>query len=189
MKRADLTVGQEYLVHDSNDWNTGKPWGSPERYRLLSLDKVAEQTYRYSGYRDEAKPFTIDVDGITYAVKRARRATHGDKHQHAIMVRLENNTGRVVGSGTAVLVLFGKIRAPWTEGKAILDEVDRKRQEAQARTTAALQERTIRAQAVADRAALIGVRVPTYVTATSTVAVSLDSLEQLLTLAEKAVHL
>lgn len=187
MKRADLTVGQEYLVHDSNDWNTSKPWSTPRRYRLLSLEKVSEVSYRYSPR--EREPFTIDVDGITYRVKGATAPYPHDKHQHAIMLRLENGTGRVMDNGAAVLVQFTKIRAPWTEGKAVVDEVHRKAQAAEARKTAALQERTARAVAVAERAALIGVRMPTTVSSFGTMAVSLDTLEQLLTLAEKAVTL
>ena len=181
MKRAALTVGQEYLVHDSNDWNTSKPWSTPRRYRLLSLEKVSEVSYRYSPR--EREPFTIDVDGITYRVKGATAPYPHDKHQHAIMLRLENNTGNVMDNGTAVLVQFTKIRAPWAEGKAVVDEVHRKAQAAQAARDAALQQRTLRAQAISERAALLGVHIQPSVSSAATMAIPQDVLDRLLDMA------
>lgn len=186
MKRSDLIVGQEYLVHDSNDWNTGKGWGAPARYRLISLDKVAEDTRRGYQRTGEDRRVRVEWAGTEYPVKNSVPARSYDKHTLAVMVRLENKTGHPSGEQPlAVLVPFAKVRAPWAEGIAVISELERRAAERKATQNAALQERTTRARTISERAALLGLRIQPSASSAATMAVAQDVLDALLALAEE----
>lgn len=165
MKRADLTVGQDYLVHDSNDWATGTAYSSPRRVTVIDTRTWDRVGWRY-GSQDTV---SHDLeDGTTRDLTEAWVVRKGGRHVLVVSVLHPDKA--------LSLVPAAKIRGPWAEAKATHDAAkDRVAAAGQARRERQRRE-SARAQAAQDRLAAFHPEAQT----SHRVTVSLDALEALL---------
>lgn len=115
MKRADLTVGAEYLSSRSNDWTANPYMG--QRVRILTLDPYAEPRRAGFGFRHDRR--TISINGVDYTTS-AYQPSDG-KGPGVLVCGLDRVTGepdRREGVNAAFVVSAASIRATWEDGCA-----------------------------------------------------------------------
>lgn len=137
MKRADLTVGAEYLASNHNDWDTSQ-WGRVEKVTILDAGFWDFNPYaRLSG----TNTYTL-ADGTTVETSWAIRRADDGRTGRCVLVRPQ--------SGVVCVKELREIRAPWEEGAAKVAEAKRLRNKVEARRRLEREEACARIAVVAD---------------------------------------
>lgn len=121
MKRADLTAGTDYLHHTSNGWRLGKYGERGTRVRILDTGKWRQSGTRWNddrtkGVKDLSR-FHVDGAIIHGALRRDEQWGHADQ----VVGVMLNNDGTLPEGAKAGLFSTRNLRAPWAEGREIVD--------------------------------------------------------------------
>lgn len=111
MKRADLIVGQDYLVNGSPDWD--RPLSYAERWRILDTADRWESAYRSYSYRPSER-VTVTVGGTEWSTSAARRDPNR-KANGVLAVRLDETTGLARSPQQVEAIQPGQVRLLWSE--------------------------------------------------------------------------
>lgn len=139
MKRADLTVGADYLAHRANDWDTSS-WGGPGE-KVTVLDTGFWDIGSYGRTGSKVTNEVVLIDGRTATLPSSYRRQKNGHSGRYVVVRTQ--------SGKVGLREVRELRAPWEEGVARIEARDRANAEAAARRQVAQAEERRRLDALA----------------------------------------
>lgn len=139
MKRADLTVGADYLAHRANDWDTSSWSGPGEKVTVLDVG-FWDLSHRYGYQKGTTKDVTL-TDGSTVSIPSLYTTQKDGREGRCVLVR--------DASGKVRLRESRELRAPWEEGVARIEARDRANAEAAARRQVAQAEERRRLDALA----------------------------------------
>lgn len=155
MKRKDLTVGQDYLLNTSNEWESPYAWRAAERVKVLSdRPLVPHATYGYGSKREplalrmaDGTPVMIPGTHQPVTVRNGRDKQYPGDVANAIAVAQVLDNGRVDFSKARV-VMTAHLRAPWAEGSARVQAAKDAKAAAERAATDAAAERLERLSAI-----------------------------------------
>lgn len=129
MKRTDMEVGTEYLISSERNW-ADRPIRYSTRARLLDTDKWTSLYMGTAG--SETRPERT-MSGVLELPQRLRRG--GPYDRDVLIENLDRDTGETTGTYRAVP--SADLRMSWEEGKALVEENTKVRDEENAKRRAA----------------------------------------------------
>lgn len=170
MRRADLTVGEEYAHSDRRDWIDSYV----RKVRLLSLTPLVSRRGYYSGATQTVTVVENGVKHVVSGVREARQTDHASSHLFAVMWLDSHAEGHIVAVPARSLVGHYEEAAAAVAGRALL------RREQRERSNTAANERKARVDAVSARLIDLGYDVRRLDQSGSGVVVPLSVLENLI---------
>lgn len=169
MRREDMRVGQEYLISDERQW-ADREMRRSDRARLIDTGKWAT---RYIG---AAGRETRTVQTMSGPLELPKRIQQGGNYDREVLVEvLDRDTGEPTGTYRAVP--SANVKMLWSEGKAVVEENTKKREEKNAERRAAREEINRRIQSFHD---IFETEQRSYYSGDDLVMISVDDAEKIM---------